>query len=107
MRELLVYELERLWGELREARRRALTSTGWSIEAEDKRDRIVEISRVVGPTPWKSIDVDLLLDGTYQTVYDEAGVEYPEVDMKRAREVRAFIDRGGLADSSVRSTDDK
>lgn len=69
--------------------------TGWSIQMLNLADRIVDIARLVGPTEWGAVSVRLLLDGWYAAVYDDAHVEYPEIDWDRVREVDETIRRTG------------
>lgn len=83
-------ELAMLWSDLTNARRSALNGV-WSIRCENVAYRIVMLSRFVGPTSWQDVDVDLLLDGVYAKVYDEAGIDYPPIDWDRVREVKDRI----------------
>jgi hypothetical protein len=89
----LAEELVQLWGDLTAAVRYALTGS-WSIQCENLAERIVALSRLVGPTGWEHIDVKLLLDGVYEKVHREAGIEVPPVDWDRVRAVDSYITRG-------------
>lgn len=84
-------ELEHLWHDLYLARRHA-HNTAWSMGCGNAAYRIVMLSRLVGPTPWGDVQVDLLLDGVYERVYQDAGIEFPPVDWARVREVKARIE---------------
>lgn len=88
-------ELASLWHDLYEARRRAWPEDGWSIEAERKAERIVDLSRLVGATPWEQIQVTTLLDGAYERVYRNAGIEYPSIDWSRVHAVDEQIKATG------------
>lgn len=86
-------ELVHLWHDLGEARRFANNGV-WSVQCDNLAYRIVALSRVVGACPWGEVDVDVLLDGLYVRLHDEAGIPYPDVDWVRVREVKAYIEEG-------------
>ncbi len=70
-------ELVNLWSDLAHARQFASNGV-WSVQCDNLAYRIVMLSRVVGACPWGDVDVDVLLDGLYVRVHDEAGIPYPE-----------------------------
>lgn len=80
--------LRRTWGDLQAARGRANRGV-WSMECDWLVQRIIGMTRLVGPVPWEEIQVDLLLDGIYERVHEAAGTPTPltEDDRARAREV--------------------
>lgn len=86
-------ELVMLWSDMTSAAQYALNGC-WSIQCEGLAERIVTLSRLVGPTGWEHIDVDLVLSGVYERVYREAGIEVPPIDWPRVREVDAYIKAG-------------
>ena len=79
-------ELVQLWGDLAGAVRHAHNGC-WSVQCENVAERITILSRLVGPTGWGHIDVGLLLDGVYERVYREAGIEVPPINWERVREL--------------------
>jgi hypothetical protein len=86
-------ELEQLWGDMVQARRDALNGV-WSVQCDNLVDRIVMLSRFVGPLRWGQVGVSLLRDGTYERVHREAGIDYPPVDWARVAEVEAASRHG-------------
>jgi hypothetical protein len=83
-------ELESLWCDLHEAISRAIRCT-WSIEALSVKERIQALTKLVGPTPWESIQLPLIEAGVYQRVHSEIDMDAP-VDMRRVAETRRSID---------------
>jgi hypothetical protein len=79
-------ELESLWDDMSQARRSAYPGC-WSTQCGGLAERIVMLSRHVGATPWGNVQVELLLDGVYQRIYDEADIAYDPPDLDRAREI--------------------
>ncbi len=86
-------ELVNLWSDLAHARQFAANGV-WSMQCDNLAYRIVMLSRVVGACPWGEIDVDVLLDGLYVRIHDEAGLPYPEVDWVKVRELKTYIEEG-------------
>lgn len=86
----LADELVQLWGDLSSAVGYALNGC-WSIQCENLAERIVELSRLVGPTGWEHVGVDLLLGGVYERVHREAGIEFPAVDWPQVHALHARI----------------
>ncbi|MGW7350920.1 hypothetical protein [Streptomyces sp. NPDC054784] len=82
-------ELVCLWGDLDEARRRALNGV-WSMGCDGLVERIKRLTVLVGPTPWDEIQLPLLEDGVYQRLHAELGVEAP-VDMVKVAEHRRWL----------------
>lgn len=85
----LRWMLQMAWGDLQSARRSALNGR-WSIECEDQVGRIVGLTKLVGPTSWGDIPVDLILDGVYEQVHEAIGTPtaLSDDDRRRAREVK-------------------
>lgn len=86
-------ELQCLWGDLSEAIRRAFRCT-WSIEALNVKERIQTLTKLVGPTSWESVQIDLLESGIYQQVHAEIGIEI-HPDMDQVADLRRYIDARG------------
>lgn len=86
-------ELVNLWTDLAHAREWAGNGV-WSMQCDNLAYRVVMLSRVVGACPWGEVDVDVLLDGLYARIHDEAGLEYPEIDWEKVREMKAYIEEG-------------
>lgn len=66
-------ELQHLWYDLLKAQQRAIRCT-WSIEALGIKERIQELTQLVGPTSWECIQWDLLESGDYETIHSEIGI---------------------------------
>jgi hypothetical protein len=81
--------LQLAWGELQSARHEALNGR-WSMRCDDLVDRIIGLTRLVGPLPWEEIQVDLLLDGIYERIHESIGTPTPlsDEDRRRAQAVR-------------------
>lgn len=92
--EVVREELVMLWGDMSTAVRYAHQGC-WSVQCENLAARIGALSRLVGPTGWEHIDVDLLLGGVYERVYRDAGIQVPPVDWDRVRDVAERITAGG------------
>ncbi|WP_073448052.1 hypothetical protein [Streptomyces yunnanensis] len=75
-------ELESLWDDLDTARRNALNGH-WSMTCDFLVDRIKKLTSLVGPTPWRSIQLPLLEAGNYQRVHRELDADAP-VDIEAA-----------------------
>lgn len=82
-------ELIQLWGDMFWARAEAYRE--WSMRCENLAERIVTISRIVGPAPWEHISVDLLRDGTYERVHHEGNIPHLPIDWERVAEVEGSI----------------
>lgn len=87
LRAALREELAHLWDDMSIARRYALNGQ-WSMQCENVADRIKTITRLVGPTPWGEVPMDVLELGLYQRIHAELGIAAP-VDMERVGEIRA------------------
>lgn len=84
-------ELQMLWGDLSDARRYAANGA-WSIRCDSLVYRIMRLTLSTGrPTPWDEVQVDLLLDGTYEAIHSAIGTPTPlsAEDRARAEEVRS------------------
>lgn len=81
--------LQLAWGDLQSARSSALNGR-WSIECEYLVCRIVGLTKLVGPTGWGDVPVNLILDGVYEQVHEAVGIPVllSESDRRRAREVK-------------------
>ena len=91
LEEALHDELLSLWTDLTQARGTAI-NTDWSIRCGDIAHRIKQLTKLVGPTDWEYVSIDLLEAGIYQRLHAEIDVTV-EVDMARVAEVRANIER--------------
>jgi hypothetical protein len=87
--------LELAWDDLQKARRAALNGR-WSMDCDAQVSRIVGLTRLVGPLSWESVQVDLILDGTYERIHDAIGTPTPLSDDDRRR-ARAVKDRSARA----------
>lgn len=96
MRKVLTEELACLWSDFAEARNHAMLRDpnpanrygGWSIQMLSLADRIVDITRLVGATPWGEVSFSLLREtgeGWYEVIHEDAGIEYPEIDYEDAK----------------------
>ncbi len=79
LRAAVRVELELLWGDLDTAKGQAINGE-WSMRCDSLVERIKDLTRLVGPTPWDCVGLSLLENGTYQRVHAELGVE-ATVDM--------------------------
>lgn len=86
-------ELVCLWADLRDARRTAINGV-WSIQCGNLAGRIVDLSRLVGATPWGDVDVDVLEDGLYERLHQEAGIPYGAIDWQQVKHTRDMIEQG-------------
>lgn len=82
--------LELAWDDLESARRDAINGR-WSIRCDNQVDRIIGLTRLVGPLPWEHIQVSLILDGIYERIHEAIGTPTPlsDDDRRRAEEVKA------------------
>lgn len=78
-----------LWYDLHAARQSAQNGR-WSIQCEYIQGRIEKLTKLVGPTPWGSIQIGLIEDGLYQKINRDLGSEVLP-DMARVAEVRERI----------------
>jgi hypothetical protein len=80
--------LKLAWDDLQRSRREAINGR-WSMACDHHVDRIIGLTRLVGPVPWEEIQVDLLLDGIYERIHEAIGHPTPlsDDDRRRAREV--------------------
>ncbi len=86
-------ELVHLWHDLHVARQNARNGV-WSMQCDNLAYRIVMLSRVAGATPWGEVGVDVLLDGLYERLHRDAGIEYPPIDWDGMRRAAAYIENG-------------
>lgn len=85
--EVVREELAHLWYDLHEAVRSALNGR-WSIQCDYIQGRIEKLTKLVGPTPWESIQIGLIETGVYQKINRDLGFDI-QPDMARVAEVRA------------------
>ncbi|MEV0444355.1 hypothetical protein AB0I84_03395 [Streptomyces spectabilis] len=90
LRDAIRGELDSLWCDLATARDEALHGQ-WSIRCYSLTDRIKRLTKLAGPTPWRSVELSPLEDGISQRVHAELGVEAP-VDMEAVVQSRAWLD---------------
>jgi hypothetical protein len=67
-------EQESLWNDLGDAIRGSQNGV-WSIQCSNLARRIVEVARLVGPTPWGSVPLPLLAGGVYAAVLRAGDVQ--------------------------------
>lgn len=79
------------WGDLQAARSAAINGR-WSINCDVQVSRIVGLTRLVGPTSWEVVPVDLILDGIYERIHESIGTPTPLSDVDRRR-AQAVMDR--------------
>jgi hypothetical protein len=90
--DVLAYIQECAWDDLLKARRDAINGA-WSIQCDSVVHRIAWLTKhTEKPTPWGDIQVDLLLDGTYEAIHEAIGFPTPLSDEDRAR-AREVLDR--------------
>lgn len=77
------------WDELQTARGEALNGR-WSMRCDSAVERIIGITKLVGPIPWEEIQVDLILDGIYERIHEAIGTPTPlsADDRQRAQAVK-------------------
>lgn len=76
--------LQLAWSDLREARGQARNGR-WSMACDDQVDRIIGLTRLVGPLSWEHVSVDLILDGVYERIHEAIGTPTPLSDDDRRR----------------------
>lgn len=89
-------ELSALWHDLDVAigqtiRGRFTPPGAWSMHSIGIAERIIYMSRLVGATPWECVPYTRLLDGTYQGMMADSGIEHGEpgeVDLQSMRDWR-------------------
>lgn len=98
LEEVAREELACLWGDLNEARRSAINGE-WSIKCDNLTERIKDLTKILGPTPWDEIQIPLLEAGVYQRIHAELGIDVPEVrpDMEEVADIRARLDAQSAA----------
>jgi hypothetical protein len=98
LEEVAREELACLWGDLETARQSAINGT-WSIRCDGLTERIKDLTKVIGPTPWDEIQINLLELGIYQRIHAELGIDVPQVqpDMRKIAELRARLDAQAAA----------
>jgi hypothetical protein len=83
-------ELGCLWSDLHDAQQSGIR-TDWSIKCINLAERITDLTKLVGPTPWDEVPLPVLENGVYQRVLASIGIT-ADVDMAKVAEVRASID---------------
>jgi hypothetical protein len=80
--------LELAWSDLQQARGNAINGR-WSMACDAQVDRIIGLTRLVGPLSWEHVAVDLILDGIYERIHEAIGTPTPlsDDDRRRAQEV--------------------
>jgi hypothetical protein len=73
-------ELVDLWSDLAAQHHRALNSF-WSMGCDNLARRIVQLSRLVGATPWEEMQSELILNGVYQGLLSSAGIPFAAPDL--------------------------
>jgi len=81
--------LKLAWDDLQSARHEAPNGR-WSMRCDSQVDRIIGLTRLVGPLPWEEVQVDLLLDGIYERIHESIGTPTPlsDEDRRRAQAVK-------------------
>lgn len=81
--------LQLAWNDLQSARLEAANGR-WSMACDHQVDRIIGLTRLIGPQSWETISVDLILDGIYERIHELIGTPTPlsDDDRRRAREVK-------------------
>ncbi len=82
-------ELEHLWRDLHHARQ-FFGNGVWSMQCDNLAYRIVMLSRPVGALHSDKVQVDLVLDGLYERLHREAGIEHPPIDWDGIRETANY-----------------
>jgi hypothetical protein len=94
--EAVQEELVQLWGDLDYACRTARNGS-WSVLCDNLAERIVTLSRLVGPTPWGQVSLETVQSGVYERVYREAGIKVPPVDRVQVERSVEFLRQGSQA----------
>ncbi|MCV7175706.1 hypothetical protein [Mycolicibacterium sphagni] len=103
LREWVDFEFEALWGDLRDAYLRYLQVTphrhkhfldpdsncAWSMHCDSLGDRIVTLTRLLGPISWRRIGIEALTEGWFAYANTKLGI--PDPDMPTAAELAALI----------------
>lgn len=74
--------LQLAWGNLQSSRHDAINGR-WSIASDHQVTQIIGLTRLVGPTPWECVPVDLILDGIYERIHEAIGTPTPLSDSDR------------------------
>jgi hypothetical protein len=83
--DILIYLLEDLWDQLAEARRSSMSGE-WSIKCDGIVHRITWLTKhIQKPIGWKSVPIQLTLDGTYEAIHEGIGTPTPLNDEARAQ----------------------
>lgn len=93
------WELQCLWADLEEAQRRA-TNGSWSIDCEDKAQRIVDATSLVGPVSWRTIGADSVVDGWFKAMNERIGIAKPDLPTDAELESTAAM----VAEQRARTT---
>ena len=79
------------WYDLRTACGEAIDGV-WSIACDHQVTRIVGLTELVGPLNWEHVSVELILNGVYEQIHEQAGHPTPLTDDNRRR-AQAVMDR--------------
>lgn len=93
------WELQCLWSDLEEAQRRAVNGD-WSIDCDDKAQRIRDASSLVGPVSWRNIAMPSIVNGWFVAMSNRIGI--PDPDLPTDDEVAACREMQELSDRRIR-----
>lgn len=82
-------EQEIVWDQLVRELRHAINGR-WSIAASNTVDRLIAILKLVPPTPWESLQYELVRGEIYEAVLCAAGIE-PRLPSAKAIEVTDLL----------------
>lgn len=75
------FELEWLWGMLRDAHRMAHGGpfAVWTVGCESIGERITTLTAILGPISWRRIQIPAIADGWYVKVNEILGIANPDL----------------------------
>jgi hypothetical protein len=90
-----------LWTDLAEAQQRTIGGV-WSIACIGLAARIVRLARLVGPTPWREVQIPTLLNGMYERVLTDAGIQFEQPDWAHIAEISQRAERSWAGEAARR-----
>jgi hypothetical protein len=78
LREWADFELECLWGDLREAHRRRDFQV-WTTGCEHLGARIRNLTAIIGPISWRRIAIPAIADGWFVQANKILAIEHPDL----------------------------
>ena len=92
----VAWELQCLWSDLFDAQQRAANGD-WSIDCDDKAQRIRDATSLVGPVRWQDIGMSLIVNGWFVAMNTRIGIDNPNLptpeDVAKCRAMQEDSDR--------------